>query len=57
MQARIGALGQKAPGIVAMVGDARVRHRGCIGMAVESDLSYGPVAVIPYCDHRGLAEQ
>ncbi|TYO83944.1 C component of insecticidal toxin complex [Pseudomonas sp. CK-NBRI-02] len=56
MQARIGALGQKAAGIVAMVGDTRVRHLWGIGVAMIGDVAYRQAAIVQHRDGGCVAE-
>ncbi|EDR61239.1 C component of insecticidal toxin complex [Yersinia pestis] len=57
MQARVGALCQKAAGVVLMVGDTLTDNIRRVGMAVVRDVAHGQAAVIKNRDRRGFTEQ
>ncbi|EBE8910640.1 C component of insecticidal toxin complex [Salmonella enterica] len=57
MQARVGALRQKAAGVVLMAGDALTGHMRGVGVAVIRVVAHGQSAVVEDRDRRGVTEQ
>ncbi|EDV5771083.1 C component of insecticidal toxin complex, partial [Salmonella enterica subsp. diarizonae] len=56
MQARVGALRQKAAGVVLMTGDALTGHMRGVGVAVIRVVAHGQSAVVEDRDRRGVTE-
>ncbi|WP_181006736.1 hypothetical protein, partial [Enterobacter sp. BIDMC 26] len=56
VQARVGAAGEEAAGVMVMAGDAQVTDVRGIRMAEEGDGAHGEAAAVGHRQGRGVAE-
>ena len=57
MQARVGAAGEEAAGVMVVAGDAFIRDVRGIRVAVVRDAAHRQAAVVEDRDRRGVAER